>query len=100
MARSLRIELTHGWYHVLNRGVERRQIFPDQQANLHFLKLLGCLPRRFALRIHGYVLMGNRYHLQLKIRHANQTRSIPQLNLSNGAADYATAIFEPSLKID
>jgi hypothetical protein len=45
MARSLRIDLPHGWYHVLNRGVERRQIFPDEQANLHFLKLLGGIIR-------------------------------------------------------
>jgi hypothetical protein len=34
MARSLRIDVAHGWYHVLNRGVERRQIFPRAEANL------------------------------------------------------------------
>jgi REP-associated tyrosine transposase len=100
MARSLRIELTHGWYHVLSRGVERRQIFPDQQANLHFLKLLGCLPSRFAVRIHGYVLMGNHYHLQLETRQANLSRAMQRLNLSYGAVNAAIARFEPRQKID
>ena len=85
MARSLRIDVPHGWYHVLNRGVERRQIFPDEQANLHFLKLLGCLPSRFGVRIHGYVLMGNHYHLQLETRQANLSRAMQWLNLSYGA---------------
>jgi putative transposase len=85
MARSLRIDVPNGWYHVLNRGVERRQIFPDEQANLHFLKLLGCLPSRFRMRIHAYVLMGNHYHLQLETPQANLSRAMQWLNLSYGA---------------
>jgi len=85
MARSLRIDVPHDWYHVLNRGVERRQIFPDEQANLHFLKLLGCLPSRFGVLIHAYVLMGNHYHLQLETPQANLSRAMQWLNLSYGA---------------
>ena len=85
MARSLRIDVPDGWYHVLNRGVERRQIFPDEQSNLHFLELLGSLPSRFGVRIHGYVLMGNHYHLQLQTPQANLSRAMQWLNLSYGA---------------
>jgi putative transposase len=85
MARSLRIDLADGWYHVLSRGVERRQIFPDEKSNLHFLELLGCLPIRFGVRIHGYVLMGNHYHLQLQTPQANLSRAMQWLNLSYGA---------------
>jgi REP-associated tyrosine transposase len=85
MARSLRIDVQNGWYHVLNRGVERRQIFPDEESNLHFLELLGCFPARFGVRIHGYVLMGNHYHLQLETPQANLSRTMLWLNLSYGA---------------
>jgi putative transposase len=85
MARSLRIDVPDGWYHVFNRGVERRQIFPDERSNLHFLELLGCLPSRFGVRIHGYVLMGNHYHLQLQTPQANLSRVMQWLNLSYGA---------------
>jgi putative transposase len=85
MARSLRIDVPHGWYHVLNRGVERRTIFPGAEANLHFLQLLGSLPSRFGVRIHAYVLMGNHYHLQLETPQANLSRAMQWLNLSYGA---------------
>jgi REP element-mobilizing transposase RayT len=85
MARSLRVNVPDGWYHVLNRGVERRQMFPDEQSNLHFLELLGCLPSRFGVRIHAYVLMGNHYHLQLQTPQANLGRAMQWLNLSYGA---------------
>jgi REP element-mobilizing transposase RayT len=83
MARSLRIDVLDAWYHVLNRGVERRQIFPDEGSNLHFLELLGCLPRRFGVRIHGYVLMGNHYHLQLQTPQAKVKDDQGQISIFN-----------------
>jgi putative transposase len=85
MARSLRINVADGWYHVLSRGVEGREIFPDERSNVHFLELLACLPARFEIRIHGYVLMGNHYHLQLQTPQANLSRAMQWLNLSYGA---------------
>jgi putative transposase len=85
MARSLRINVADGWYHVLSRGVEGREIFPDERSNVHFLELLACLPTRFKIRIHGYVLMGNHYHLQLQTPQANLSRAMQWLNLSYGA---------------
>ena len=82
MARSLRVDVPRGWYHVLNRGIERREIFPDDPANQHFLELLGKLPSRFGVRVHAYVLMGNHYHLQLETPRANLSRAMQWLNLS------------------
>jgi putative transposase len=84
MARPLRVDVPHGWYHVLNRGFERRQIFPHAEANLHFLELLGSLPSRFGVRIHAYALMRNHYHLQLETPEANLSRAMQWLNLSYG----------------
>jgi hypothetical protein len=68
-----------------NRGVGRRQIFPGEQANLHFLELVGELPSRFGLRVHAYVLMGNHYHLQLEAPQVDLSRAMQWLNLSYGA---------------
>jgi putative transposase len=85
VARPLRIEIENGWYHVLNRGLEGRQIFPDNDANQHFLELLGTLPTRFGVRIHSYVLMGNHYHLQIETPKANLSRAMQWLNLSYSA---------------
>jgi putative transposase len=82
MARPLRIDIENGWYHVVNRGLERRQIFGDERSNLRFLELLSKLPDRFGLRIHGYVLMGNHYHLQVETPKANLSQAIQWLNVS------------------
>jgi hypothetical protein len=58
VSRPLRIVMENGWYHVMNRGIDGRRLFPDHQANEHFRQLLARMPTRFDLRIHAYVLMG------------------------------------------
>ena len=85
MSRPLRIVLENGWYHVMNRGIDGRRLFPDDRANEHFLELLGRLPTRFGLRIHAYILMGNHYHLQIETLRPNLSRAVQWLNLSFSA---------------
>ncbi|HEX6562917.1 MAG TPA: transposase [Chthoniobacterales bacterium] len=82
MARPLRLDIEGGWYHVINRGLEKKQIFPDERANTHFINLLSALPTRFALKIHTYVLMGNHYHLQIETPKANLSQAMQWLNVS------------------
>jgi REP element-mobilizing transposase RayT len=62
-----RLEIPNGWYHVINRGHQRRAIFRDRRCYEDFLKRLGEFPERFGVRIHTYVLMPNHYHLQLEL---------------------------------
>ena len=59
MSRALRIDIAGGWYHILNRGIERREIFNGPEDYRHFLELLGELPERYKVKIHAYVLMSN-----------------------------------------
>jgi putative transposase len=82
MARPLRLDIEGGWYHVINRGLEKRQIFPDERANAHFLDLLSVLPTRFALKVHAYALMGSHYHLQIETPKANLSQAMQWLNVS------------------
>jgi putative transposase len=82
MARPLRIDIPGGWYHVVNRGAEKRTIFPNAEANEHFLELLSKLPDRFAVKIHGYVLMATHYHLQIETQNANLSQAMQWLNVS------------------
>ena len=82
MARPTRLDLEGGWYHVLNRGIERRSIFRSSKCYSHFVELLSQLPKRFGLRIHGYVLMANHYHLQIETPQANLSKAIQWLNVS------------------
>jgi REP element-mobilizing transposase RayT len=67
MARLARLEVAGGWYHVINRGQQRRAIFRDRRCYEDFLKRLSQFPQRFGIKIHTYVLMPNHYHLQLEL---------------------------------
>ena len=82
MARPLRIERPGGWYHLTARGNERRPIFRDARDRKHFCQLLAEVVSRFQVRLHGYVLMVNHYHLILELREANLSRAAQWLNLS------------------
>jgi putative transposase len=81
MARPTRIDFPGAWYHVLNRGIEKRSIFRSQRCYERFLELLSALPGRFGVKLHGYVLMPNHYHLQVETPEANLSRAIHWLNV-------------------
>lgn len=85
MARPLRINVEGGWYHVMSRGIERREIFVDDSFCLHFLDLLGEMSERFSVEVHAYVLMGNHYHLILHTPYANASQAMQWLNVSFSA---------------
>jgi putative transposase len=82
MARPLRIVIEDGWYHVINRGIERRSIFRSLADSRHFLQLLAQLPTRFGLLIHCYALMPNHYHLLVQTPQANLSQAVQWLNVS------------------
>ena len=82
MARSLRINIAGGWYHITNRGTERRKIFSNERDYRHFLELLGEMQERYAVQIHAYALMSNHYHLLIRTPEANASRAIQWLNVS------------------
>jgi REP element-mobilizing transposase RayT len=71
-----------GWYHVLARGNERRRVFADDKDRLRFVELLGDWVERFGLRLHGYVLMDNHYHLLVETPEANLSRAMQWLGVS------------------
>jgi REP-associated tyrosine transposase len=82
MGRPTRLDIEGGWYHVVNRGIEKRTIFRGAASYEHFIALLIKLRQRFGIRLHGYVLMPNHYHLQVETPKANLSRAIQWLNVS------------------
>ena len=82
MARSLRIDITDGWYHVVVRGSERRAIFTEDVERKHFLELLSEAVDRYGVQIHGYVLMDNHYHLLVRTPQANLSQMMQWVNVS------------------
>jgi REP element-mobilizing transposase RayT len=82
MARLLRIDQEDTFYHVLNRGNERRAIFRDDHDREGFLERLGRCSQRFSLGVYAYVLMGNHYHLLVRTSEANLSAAIQWLGVS------------------
>ncbi len=85
MARPLRIDQEDTFYHVLNRGNERRAIFRDEHDYEDFLDRLGRCSERFSLDIYAYVLMGNHYHLLVKTQEANLSAAMQWLQVAYGS---------------
>lgn len=85
MARAPRIHIPGAWYHVTSRGNERRAIFRAEGDYAHMVRILEETVDRFRLRLHGYVLMENHYHLVLECPEGNLSRAMQWLNLSYSA---------------
>jgi putative transposase len=66
MARQPRSALPEvGAFHVINRGVERRPIFLDDEDYLLFGSLLRRAIRKFDWTVYAWVQMPNHFHLVL-----------------------------------
>jgi putative transposase len=46
MARPLRMDYAGGWYHVMNRGIERRDVFLNDDDRRAFVRLVSELEER------------------------------------------------------
>ncbi len=65
MARQPRIDLGDYVYHVINRSNGRAQIFFNDEDYQDFEHLLNEMAETYEMRILGYVLMPNHWHLLL-----------------------------------
>lgn len=66
MARANRFAPPTVPCHVVNRGNDRRTIYADSADYRAFLHLLRSGGSRFLVRVHGYCLMPNHFHLVLE----------------------------------
>jgi putative transposase len=84
MSRPLRLEYPGAWWHILNRGVDREDIFLDDRDRRRFLRLLAVAIPHFRWRLHAYVLMSNHYHLLVETIEPTLSRGMKKIG-----GDYA-----------
>lgn len=66
MPRQARKQSESGIYHIMLRGINRQQIFEDEEDRERFLETLEKYKDLCGYTIYAYCLMGNHIHLLLK----------------------------------
>lgn len=79
MPRIPRIEIP-GFYHIVNRGVERRKVFYDKEDFEYFLQLLIDVSELYNIVIHNYCIMNNHYHLLIELKEENLSKFMKNIN--------------------
>jgi REP element-mobilizing transposase RayT len=63
----------------MNRGVRHEQVFFDDDSYGMFLSLVGNVVERYGIRIHGFALMPNHYHLMVESVRGNLSVAMKEL---------------------
>ncbi|ESU34241.1 hypothetical protein G3A_02100 [Bacillus sp. 17376] len=66
MARKARVKSSSGIYHVMFRGVNRQDIFHDDDDRRRFLEILKKYKKKMGLQVYAWCLMSNHIHVLLK----------------------------------
>jgi REP element-mobilizing transposase RayT len=82
MARPLRIELTDGYYHVMNRGNNRQDIFLSDKDRQAFMEALADSSEIYDVHLVAYVLMTNHFHLLVHTAKANLSEFMRHFQVS------------------
>ncbi|MDD5081689.1 MAG: transposase [Candidatus Omnitrophica bacterium] len=80
MSRPLRIEFNDAFYHVMNRGRRREDVFFDDGDRYLFFSVLKEAIKLFNIKIYAYCLMSNHYHLLISTPDANLSRAMRHIN--------------------
>ena len=79
MARKLRIE-KNGFYHIVNRGVARDNIYNSTDDFMKFLQIMQDASEDYDFEIYSFCLMNNHYHLLMKINNKNLSIIMQKIN--------------------
>lgn len=79
MPRLPRVQFADAYYHIFNRGVDKRIIFFDIHDRQTFLSILGRVVSEYHLKLFAYCLMDNHFHLFLQTALPNLDRSMQML---------------------
>lgn len=82
MARPIRVEYAGAIYHITSRGIDRREIFKEDEDRQQLVQLLKEGADFFRVEVIAYCLMGNHFHFLLETKEANLSRFMQRLNVA------------------
>ncbi len=83
MGRPRRIVRQDGFFHVMNRGVDRQPIFIDDADRVDFGAVLGRAAIDNAVAVHAYCLMRNHFHLIVECPDGGLSSFVHQLTATH-----------------
>jgi len=82
MPRQARVKSETGIYHLLLRGINKQNIFEDEEDKKRFLETLNYYKRISRYLLYGYCLMDNHIHLLIQEREESISRIIKRISSS------------------
>ena len=79
MPRKNRIEKV-GFYHIINRGVARSNIFLCDDDFMKFLEIIQDASDDYDFEVYSFCLMNNHYHLLIKTKMENLSSALQKIN--------------------
>ena len=84
MPRYARLAYPNLFYHIINRGFERRHIFKENKDYIKFLENLLKYKKKFDWIIYCYCLLPNHYHLLIQTKKHPLARILNSLQTAYG----------------
>ena len=82
MPRKSREKSISGIYHCILRGINKQDIFFEDQDYFKFLKILKKTKDLYQYKLYSYVLMPNHIHLEIKDEKNNLSKFMHSMQLA------------------
>jgi REP element-mobilizing transposase RayT len=82
MPRQRRKLSKTGTYHIMLRGNERKNLFPEEEDYRKFLQILATKKRDDSFLLYAYCLMGNHLHLLIREKKENISQTMKRINIA------------------
>ncbi|MDD3506603.1 MAG: transposase [Sulfurimonas sp.] len=79
MPRKRRMEKA-GFYHIINRGVAKTNIYLNDEDYQKFLEIIQDASTEYGFEIYSFCLMSNHYHLLLQTKYENLSSLLQKIN--------------------
>lgn len=82
MSRKARVPSKTGVYHIMLRGVNKQEIFHDDEDCMRFLETIQRYKEKMGIKVFAWCLMGNHVHLLLQEGMENISNTMKRIGVS------------------